>query len=196
MGKPIDESQFDPCLLLLESMTLGGSKAVEAQEARGARQLHGATVLPTSGTEDAELWVKLGFKLGEPFPDDPLFRPAEFPAGWRITNNPENPDPRGMQLVDNRGRRRAYVFYKAAYYDRKASIRLVTRYEVCHRRYDPRSLSTEVLDNASGAAIPLEDPPRQENEQDWEYDRRIRTAAEATLIGRYPLWRDPAAYWE
>jgi hypothetical protein len=67
--------------------------------------------------------MSLGFTFGDPDPDDPLFMPATLPEGWK--REPADHDM-WSYVVDDLGRQRAAVFYKAAFYDRKAYARLVT----------------------------------------------------------------------
>ncbi|MFB4294831.1 hypothetical protein ACBI99_44880 [Nonomuraea sp. ATR24] len=101
---------------------LGG---VEALEDEGQQQFLASDVIPTEvhGCTDADL-IELGFELGDVVPGDPLFRYAKLPPGWKRC--PEE-DPRGSYLVDGHGNRRASIFYKAAFYDRKASMSINPR---------------------------------------------------------------------
>jgi|SRR5882672_12913810 len=99
---------------MLAAITPGG---IEAQEARGQRALNKAgNLLPKkllySMWEEVEA---MGIKLiGE---QDDLFLNVELPPGWMI-----QPTPHSMwsNVVDETGKVRLEVFYKAAFYDRKA----------------------------------------------------------------------------
>lgn len=97
---------------------------VEELEEAGGRQLLCSDVIPTRmcGCTDQDL-SELGFELGDIVPGDPLFRRAALPPGW--TRRLEESDPRGQYLVDERGRDRVSIFYKAAPYDRRASMSLL-----------------------------------------------------------------------
>jgi hypothetical protein len=80
-----------------------------------------STTLPTeSYTADSE-FEALGFTFGAQVPGDPLFREATLPEGWTREGTEH-----AMHSVikDERGIERASIFYKAAYYDRKASLSL------------------------------------------------------------------------
>lgn len=95
--------------------------AIEAQEAEGQRELVQSAQLPVEC--HAECKAKLeaaGVKFGPALPDDPLFCNAELPAGWKKV-----PTDHSMwsDLVDEKGEKRAAIFYKAAFYDRSAFIR-------------------------------------------------------------------------
>lgn len=95
---------------------------VEGMESAGQRQLVESTDLPTHGSDDPE-FERLGFTFGEPHKHDPLFRPATLPQGWKKVALDH---AMGSAIVDELGRERVSVFYKAAYYDRRADMHLNT----------------------------------------------------------------------
>jgi hypothetical protein len=102
---------------------LGGSaSAIERMEADGQRQLLESCDLPTEGSDDPE-FLRLGFTFGEPHKADPLFRPATLPKGWKRAGTDHSMH---TNIVDELGRERVGVFYKAAFYDRRADMRLAT----------------------------------------------------------------------
>jgi len=102
---------------------LGGNPgAIEAQEARGQIELVNSTQLPTDCRDRAVLEAA-GVIFGEVSPQDPLFVEATLPEGWK-----KRPTTHSMwsELVDAEGKVRANIFYKAAFYDRKAHMDAVT----------------------------------------------------------------------
>lgn len=102
---------------------LGGSgSAIERMEAEGQRQLLESCDLPTEGSEDPE-FLRLGFTFGEPHKEDPMFRPATLPQGWKREGTDHSMH---TKIVDELGRERVSVFYKAAFYDRRADMHLNT----------------------------------------------------------------------
>lgn len=122
---------------------------VEGMESAGQRQLVESTDLPTQGSSDPE-FLRLGFTFGEPHKHDPLFRPATLPEGWKKVAKDH---AMGSAIIDELGRERVDVFYKAAYYDRRADMHLNTVYGyVMHLEYEK---GTPVLDNswATPAAV-------------------------------------------
>ncbi|SET51723.1 hypothetical protein [Nonomuraea wenchangensis] len=127
MSSPRNTSKTDPLLLLADAMGPGGpSASIERMEAQGQREIVNSTVLPSRlnyGTED-EL-TALGFKLGDKVAGDPLFRHAELPTGWKREGSDH---AMWSYLVDELGRRRVSVFYKAAFYDRDAFLNVNTVY--------------------------------------------------------------------
>jgi len=106
------------------SATPGG---IEAQEAAGQCWLNENSLLPKDGGLNGNnTWSdleRLGFKRTGDYDD--LFYNVEFPTGWKLV-----PTEHSMHsnLVDERGRIRGRVFYKAAFYDRRASVTLNKRY--------------------------------------------------------------------
>lgn len=109
---------------LLALATGDTSSIIETQERAGQAQLVNSDRLPTDsqGGCDAD-FEAFGFTFGEPDPKDPLFRPAQLPEGWTREGSDHD---MWSYVVDQLGRRRVAVFYKAAFYDRRAFMRLNT----------------------------------------------------------------------
>lgn len=114
--------QAAPADMLTECMVTGAASAVERQESMGQVQLVMSDVLPRRiiGAERSD-FERLGFVFGAPVEGDPLFVHATLPAGWmkRATTHPMT-----SEIVDEKGRRRVHIFYKAAFYDRDANMSL------------------------------------------------------------------------
>jgi len=91
---------------------------IQAQEAQGQRELVNAEVLPAKG--DWEQLEALGVKRGDYVKGDPMFVHAELPAGWKKQATDHS---LWSDLVDETGKKRASIFYKAAFYDRDAFFR-------------------------------------------------------------------------
>ena len=106
-------------LLLLATEMVGGG-GIEAQEKAGQVQLVASDVLPTESLYGArEKLEAAGCVFGEPVEDDPLFTPVTLPPGWKKVGTEHD---MWSSVVDDQGRERASIFYKAAFYDRKAHI--------------------------------------------------------------------------
>lgn len=120
------------------------SFAIEIQEKHGQREFVNSDTLPIEGTKpqrkfnyvkdgesgfetmdewfshpDDPQFAELGFVLGDRVPGDDLFRYGTLPEGWRKVGTSHDMH---STIVDERGRERASVFYKAAFYDRRAEI--------------------------------------------------------------------------
>lgn len=96
-----------------------GSAGIEFDEAQGQQELVHSELLPVDGSNDGDV-LALGIVFGDPVPGDPLFRKATLPAGWKKRATDHS---MWSEIVDEIGKVRAVVFYKAAFYDRSAFIR-------------------------------------------------------------------------
>jgi hypothetical protein len=101
------------------------SDAIMAMEAAGQAQLVNSDRLPTDAREGDEPYLALGFTFGDPDPSDKMFRPATLPPGW---SRKATDHSMWSKLVDELGRERVAIFYKAAFYDRSAFMRLESPY--------------------------------------------------------------------
>jgi len=184
---------------------LGGPAEIERSESRGQRELVAAAVLPTDGMhrpEQRAIWEAIGIKLGSPVAGDEMFTNVTLPAGWakRATDHSMWSD-----LVDDKGRIRARIFYKAAFYDRSARITPVTRFTV-GRDFDRSDynevMQYRVLDSGSPVFASAEHPIHRVNgKQDWEAtdraEQQARDECKAWLDANgYPDFANPVAYWE
>lgn len=135
--KRMQEDADEPLLLLGEAMITGSPESfIERQERDGQRQLVSSDRLPSAYRGDRAEWEALGFTFGDPDPDDPLFMPVTLPEGWKREGSDH---AMWSYIADQHGRRRVGIFYKAAFYDRKADMHL-------------RTLSSYASDYADGDA--------------------------------------------
>lgn len=113
-------SKRDPMLHLLGALSDGTGGYIEGMEAAGGRQFQAdAELMPARGPWDD--LVALGFAKPEPT-DDELFVRTRLPKGWTKRSLE---DPRGGEILDERGLPRVGTFYKAAPYDRKADCHVI-----------------------------------------------------------------------
>jgi len=201
--KAMDGSTGEAALFILDQMSTG--RAIENQEERGQRELANSDTLPSEGSNNPA-WAKMGVKFGEEVEGDPLFRYVELPPGWtkRGSDHAMHSD-----LLDDKGRKRAGIFYKAAFYDRKAHIHLSRRFEATYepeggwdnRDYEkPGRFFAVVKDGDKEiyrSAEVFEDKPHPENPK-WKDSGSefARKAADVWLKERYPEAEDPSAYWD
>ncbi|MCM8548945.1 hypothetical protein [Streptomyces sp. STCH 565 A] len=121
-----DPSSTHATGLLALAVAMGGGspgEAIEAQEKAGQSQLVHSDQLPTTMHNDQAAFEALGFTFGDADASDPLFRPATLPDGWKREASDHS---MWSHIVDDLGRRRVSIFYKAAFYDRRADMGLVT----------------------------------------------------------------------
>lgn len=114
-----DTTKRDPLLHVAGAWDKPGRYIEEMESAGGAQFQAAAELMPADGPW-SEL-VELGFAEPEPT-DDKLFVRTRLPEGWKKCSLD---DPRGGQIVDERGVPRVGTFYKAASYDRKADCHLI-----------------------------------------------------------------------
>jgi hypothetical protein len=138
------EDPAEGLLFLADGMATGGAESfILGQEKRGQQQLVNSDRLPSKFHGDRAEWEALGFTFGDPDPDDPLFMPATLPPGWKRQATDHS---MGSVIVDQLGRERVSIFYKAAFYDRSAHMNLVSVawYVTKHVEYDgPMVISGE-----------------------------------------------------
>lgn len=90
--------------------------AIEDQEKRGQQELVNSTLVPSEihGQEKLEA---LGFTFGGPLKDDPIFCTVEMPKGYKKVATDHD---MWSEIQNGDGKKVALIFYKAAFYDRKA----------------------------------------------------------------------------
>lgn len=96
---------------------------IEMQEARGQKALCESTLLPKEimvGTRKE--FEDLGIKFGEEVDD--LFVDATLPEGWKKEGTDHS---MWSHIVDEKGKEIAAIFYKAAFYDRRAHMQLILK---------------------------------------------------------------------
>lgn len=93
---------------------------IEAQEKAGQQELVASTNMPKELQPNQEAFEALGFVFGEPI--DEIFVSATLPKGWTraATDHSMHSD-----ILDETGKARVHVFYKAAFYDRRANTYIV-----------------------------------------------------------------------
>lgn len=179
----------------LVAATPGG---IEAQEKQGQTTFVNSATLPKKFNfckrEDLE---QMGVKFGQDADD--LFVQVELPEGWKKV-----PTDHSMwsKLVDGQGRERASIFYKAAFYDRKAHISAKSRYSIdvygpCDEVGNPVEWRSEthyrttVQDAGQVIHVAAIRSKDDYDAQDGHYK-----AAEIWLNENRPQWKDVAAYWD
>ena len=179
-----------PEIALMEMLLSGPSGAIERAEARGQQEIVNADVLPTDGLSPHDVWEAMGVKIGDPVAGDAMFTRVTLPTGWT-----KRPTDHSMwsELVDSKGRKRATIFYKAAFYDRSAHITPTVRFVISRDFARGEVMQYRVFDNGStalhdllaavfsSAALPI--PPRVNGKQDWEKLRSPREASTCRVQG-------------
>lgn len=209
------------------------SKAIENQEKRGQRMVVANQRLPQkahkscvpdeyifNGIEDGMSWKereeivsrnnceytksqyeKMGIEIVSEYDD--LFYNIKLPDGWEIKATDHS---MWNELFDDKGRKRADFFYKAAFYDRNAFINFDTRFHLSVNHIADRSEDYEVWSKSDfqgkikdGQAIIFETKP-EKCTGDYQADKAIEDVLRKELISymeeHYPDYKDINAYWD
>lgn len=177
----------DPTLHLMEAMFT--KNPIEKMEARGQTELVNSASLPTDmRPSDREALEAAGVVFGAAHDGDPIFCHVTLPTGWRKVATDHS---MWSNLLDANGRKRAMIFYKAAFYDRSARLHCCPRYNAT-ADYDTNQPQVE----DGGVAIWTGTPIPVENEKPWEANEKARELAQAWLSERRPDYMNVTAYWD
>ena len=191
------EMKKDPTSFLVLASIVGGSNAIELQEKQGQGSFVKSETLPDDlgGPKNKKALEACGVKFLGPVDGDDMFQRVELPAGWKKV-----PADHSMwsYLVDEKGRRRASIFYKAASYNRRSHLGLNCRFS-WGMDYDRREKGEYVavvknLEEVVYQTSPI--PIPEDREERWRVSDAIEKEAKDWLLQRYPDYQNPAAYWE
>jgi hypothetical protein len=140
---------------------------IEGQERAGQAVLVASTDMPKEMSPSREAFEAVGFKFGDDV--DELFVKATLPPGWTraTTSHAMHSD-----VLDERGRKRVGVFYKAAFYDRRADAYLVNRYSI-QRDYDLPDNRISMVVKDAGQEIYRTIETKYENYKDTERHHEV-----------------------
>lgn len=166
---------------------------IEAQEKRGQQALVASTNMPKELHPGREAFEALGFTFGQDVDD--IFVSATLPAGWTraATGHSMHSD-----ILDERGRKRVGVFYKAAFYDRRAHAHLISRFQVTKlypdtdQAIDADAMLPTIVTDA-GEEIHRVGESRYLG--DWEAGDGLEAQGREWLDANRPGWRDPVGSW-
>jgi hypothetical protein len=102
---------------------------IPAQEKQGQQQIINSTQLPKKYNygDAMELYQKMGITVVGVTNSDDLFYDVTLPEGWKKKATGHD---MWNDLLDEKGRKRAMFFYKAAFYDRDAFISPERRFRI------------------------------------------------------------------
>lgn len=168
---------------------------IERQEAAGQQELVNGTNFPLEMSPGREAYEKMGFAFGNPV--DGIFVAATLPEGWRKEATDHS---MWSHIIDAQGRKRVGIFYKAAFYDRRARATLEQRY-VVQMIYPDMEWGAGLKEDEG--FIALVDGGKAILKQSEVFKRDdyavcdpIDKAFREELDEQYPDHRDPTAYWE
>lgn len=180
---------------------------IEAQEAQGQQSFVNSSVLPIGCNhctrEDLE---SMGIVFGEAADD--LFVNVTLPEGWQKVATDHH---MWSKLIDEKGRERAAVFYKAAFYDRRSHISLTPRFScrvepVCgydDPSYEEAEWHCVVMDCGKVTWVSTQragiEPDYKDDKEQWlAWSNRkdeLYNLGKKWLDEKYPDYQNPLAYW-
>lgn len=173
---------------LVVASTPGG---IVAQEARGQKDFVNASTLPKDGGmgKDSRETLEL-FDIKVIGDMDDIFYNVELPIGWHKEATDHN---MWNKLIDEQGRQRASIFYKAAFYDRHAHISFEYRYRANHEPvhgydapYSPDETYYAVIKDCGNEIW--------RSAETYDYNESYKVA-ENELLNQYPDAKSLTAYW-
>lgn len=188
-----------------EIMTAGNffdglSGVIVASEARGQRELVEASQFPADMRGERAVFEAMGVEFLGPTEGDPIFLDCRLPAGWmKVATN----HAMWSDLMDAKGRKRAEIFYKAAFYDRRAHARPCRRFDVSVRGFaDYTRWIGYVLDTCSppgeteGRRVVFASAEMVDPKDTWQGEAMAGEAVRAWLAEHLPGYKDPLAHWD
>jgi hypothetical protein len=192
---------MDRAEALLNMIAASSPNGIEEQEKNGQSRFAANSTLPRKMNNAQPLLEQLGFVFGDVA--DELFVNVQMPEGW--SKRAQEGTSYWTDLLDERGRVRGAIFYKAAFYDKDAFFRL-------HQRYSAESY---IPCDADGTPIKgdLNKTPDYFLHAIRDWDRSIVHAvghrrhkdfgtadtleelAAKWLEENKPDWNNPMAYW-
>lgn len=191
------------------------SDSIVNSEKDGQRQLVESSQIPIEGIDNPvrgtnitarRMIEKFGGKIIGPTPGDKLFYDVRLPKGWSFK---ETDHAMWSKLIDEKGRVRASIFYKAAFYDRSAHISICSRFLARNKCVDysapsPKSCYAVVTDSNDNVVwrgkAEVEETPERMREI-WKVDGktltdRLNDESLAVLTHTCPDHNNPYAYWD
>lgn len=198
------DPQVAALAILGEAMAGRGSvRAIVETERAGQAALVRSIDLPAKMRGDRPIFEAWGIEFGKPIGDG-LFVEARLPPGWKKERTDHS---LWSKLVDEKGRERAAIFYKAAIYDRDAHMSACQRYRIdgFHNPDCKTVAQAAVLDGEKVIWRSERFPITRQNEigvldrETGEYSvlpirDQARAQAKAWLAANKPDWESALAY--
>lgn len=193
------EVQSNPLGMILDMLSeKSPGDAIYAQEAAGQRSFTTSDTLPTRmGEDDRRVLEQAGVIFDDQVRGDEMFTYVTLPAGWKkvLTSHSMWSD-----LADDKGRKRASMFYKAAFYDRDAFLRVNHRYGISMDYAYEESNSAIRFNVTDGDQVVFSSAAHRYVEKysrEWEAAEQAASNEASTWLNHhYPQWEDPSAYWD
>ena len=192
----------DPMAMLVEGM-MEPDGLIERSEQRGQDVLVKSDVLPRKyNVGNRQELEQMGVIFGEEADD--IFVYVTLPEGWKKESNNHS---MWSKLLDDQGRERASIFYKAAFYDRDAHTNILARFNAStipingwdDPDYHQKEWIGVVLDGGTKIwqTEPIDPEPKVANDLMVWYSKKddLVEKARLWLDENYPDWKSRLAYW-
>lgn len=168
---------------------------IEAQEAAGQRSFVNSTTLPSDmGDGGREGLETAGVVFGEPVEGDPMFTYVTLPDGWKKVATGHS---MWSDLVDDKGRKRASIFYKAAFYDRSAFLRIERRFTMREDYEREDAIVVRAFDGSEIVFTSQEYPYAERYSEEYSSQRqKALDEVSAWFAEHWPDWENAGAYWD
>ena len=193
------DSGLDAFVFLAAAMGGGLERAVEESERNTQSSLVNSDVLPTR-FDGREVLERAGVRFGDVVAGDSLFRHVELPQGWKKCSTSH---AMWSDLVDDRGRKRASIFYKGAFYDRAAHGSVCRRFSVeSYYNDDHKTVAVARVKDGDSVLFESERLKIETDEDRYGSDkvkskRRVaQEQCETWLHEHWPNWQSSAEYWD
>lgn len=191
-------NELDAFMMFLRTMN-GEKNVIEHMEAEGQQKAVNNIMLAKNMRPSRESWERLGFTFLD-IPDDDVLCKASLPEGWRIEATEHS---MWNNIIDEKGRTRGSMFYKAAFYDRNAHMDLSCRYGVRSDYIDDDCTTTEIYFGnkdekifVAGQVHMPKDATKEVRFANYEKEEKLYELAKQFGNENYPNWLDASAYWD
>lgn len=171
--------------------------AILKQEADGQRSFTASSTLPAQmGRNDRKVLEQAGVVFGEEVSGDKMFIYVTLPDGWKKVATDHN---MWSNLVDEKGRKRASMFYKAEFYDRSAFLETNRRFGIsADYEHSQEGLIVMFVTDGDIKVFTTREYSYTGLKYAQDYDTKEGVAskeASTWLDERYPNWEDASEYW-
>lgn len=178
----------------------GNPNAIETQELQGQKELLESSQLPIKvnsprGINAEEQYDLMGIKVVEKTEEDELFLTVKLPSGWKIERTDHS---LWTKLVDDKGRQRGTIFYKAAFYDRDSFINFSTRYN-WQGNYERKHFVSYIVKDFATDQIIFETQAMSQDVSQPDYFKKqddLQEQCKDFLKENYPDHENINAYWD
>ncbi len=176
----------------------GNPKAIKSQEAKGQEEFVNSQQLPLKcnspiGTDAMIQYGKMGIKVLGWGKKDELFGSFQLPEGWKRESTDH---PMWNSLTDNKGRKRASIFYKGAFYDRDSFVNFYHRYLVT-KEYLEKKKEEKTYTSFYQVKDRITEEVLFKTETTTEYyDGKLESQCHDFLAKNFPDYENLNAYWD